>query len=49
MTEYFGDAIDKCYLPVLLPFALRPARDGVSLTDEASLVATFGFFKIVST
>ena len=46
MTERFGYAIDKRYLPVLLPFLLRPARDGVTLTDQGSLVATFGLFKI---
>ena len=46
MTDHFGYAIDKRYLPVLLPFGLRPGRDGVTLTDAGSLVATFGFFKI---
>jgi len=44
----FGYAIDKRYLPVLLPFLLRPTRDGVSVTDEGSLVATFGVFKITT-
>ena len=48
MTEHFGYEIDKRYLPVLLPFLLRPARDGVTLTDEGALVATFGFFKIAT-
>ncbi len=48
MSQHFGYAIDKRYLPVLLPFLLRPARDGVTLTDEASIVATFGLFKIVT-
>jgi hypothetical protein len=48
VTEHFGYAIDKRYLPVLLPFALRPATDGVTLTDQVSLVATFGFFKIAT-
>jgi hypothetical protein len=46
VTEHFGYAIDKRYLPVLLPLLLRPARDGVTLTDERSLVATFGLFKV---
>jgi hypothetical protein len=44
----FGYAIDKRYLPVLLPFLLRPTKDGVSVTDEGSLVATFGLFKITT-
>ena len=48
MTRHFGYAIDKRYLPVLLPFLLRPAKDGVTLTDEGSFVATFGFFKITT-
>jgi hypothetical protein len=42
----FGYAIDKRYLPVLLPFLLRPKQDGVMVTDEGSFVATFGLFKI---
>ena len=46
VTERFGYAIDKRYLPVLLPFLLRPATDGVMLTEQGALVATFGFFKI---
>jgi hypothetical protein len=48
VTEHFGYAIDRRYLPVLLPFLLRPARDGVTLTDDGSFVATFGFFKIAT-
>ena len=48
VSEHFGYAIDKRYLPVVLPFLLRPARDGVTLTDEGTFVATFGLFKIVT-
>jgi hypothetical protein len=46
--EHFGYAIDKRYLPVVLPFLLRPKKDGVTLTDEGSFVATFGFVKILT-
>jgi len=46
--EHFGYAIDKRYLPLLLPFALRPARDGATLTDDSTLLATFGFFKVMT-
>jgi hypothetical protein len=46
MPRHFGYAIDKRYLPVLLPFGLRPASDGVTLTDDGSFTATFGFFKL---
>jgi hypothetical protein len=45
MTK-FGYAIDKRYLPVLLPFLLRPHSDGVTITDAGDVVATFGVFKV---
>src|SRR5665213_182019 len=48
MVQFFGYAVDKRYLPLLLPFGLRRARDGVTLTDEGSFVATFGFFKLAT-
>jgi hypothetical protein len=46
VTEHFGYAVDKRYLPVLLPFLLRPATDGVTLTEQGALLAIFGLFKI---
>jgi hypothetical protein len=46
VTQHFGYAVDKRYLPVLLPFGLRPSKDGVTLSDEGSLVATFGLFRL---
>jgi hypothetical protein len=48
VRDRFGYAMDKRYLPVLLPFLWRPARGGVTLADEGSMVATFGLFKIVT-
>ena len=48
MAEHFGYDIDKRYLPILLPFLVRPSKDGVTLTDEGSFVATFGFLKVVT-
>lgn len=48
MTERFGYAIHKRYLPVLVPFLLRPAKDGVTLTSDRSFVATFGLLKITT-
>jgi hypothetical protein len=44
----FAYAIDKLYLPILLPFLLRPATDGVTVLDEGSLLATFGLFKLAT-
>jgi hypothetical protein len=46
MSRRFAYAIDKRYLPLLLPFGLRGSKDGVTLTDEGSLLATLGFIKI---
>ena len=46
MSKRFAYAIDKRYLPLLVPFGLRGSKNGVTLTDEGSLSATFGFFKI---
>jgi hypothetical protein len=47
MTRHFRYAIDWRYLPVLMPFLLRPSRDGVTLTDDG-FVATFGLVKIAT-
>jgi hypothetical protein len=48
MNRHFGYAIDKRYLPLLVLFGLRPSKDGVTLTDDGSLVATFGLFKLAT-
>jgi hypothetical protein len=48
MAEYFGYDIDGRYLPVLLPFLVRPSKDGVTLTDDGSFMATFGFLQVAT-
>jgi hypothetical protein len=48
MPEYFAYAIDKRYVPLPLPFGLKRAKDGVTLTDEGSFVATFGHVKLAT-
>ena len=48
MADYFGYDIDRRYLPVLLPFLVRPSKDGVTLTDDGSFVATFGLLQVVT-
>lgn len=48
MAEHFEYDIDSRYLPVLLPFLVRPSKDGVTLTDDGSFVATFGFLELVT-
>ena len=48
MTQRFPYAIDTWYLPLILPFGLKPKTDGVTLTDDGRFVATFGFFTIAT-
>jgi hypothetical protein len=48
MSQRFVYAVDKRYFPVLVPFGLRSSKDGVTLTDEHSFLATFGFFKLAT-
>jgi hypothetical protein len=45
MAQYFKFEVDKRFLPLLLPCGLRPARDGVTLT-ETSFIAKLGLFKL---
>ena len=47
MDQHFAYAIDRRYLPVLVPFGLRPGTDGVTLTD-GSFLATFGFIRLTT-
>jgi hypothetical protein len=47
VTRHFKYAIDRRYLPVLLPFLLRPSRDGVTLTADG-FTATFGIVKVTT-
>jgi hypothetical protein len=48
VTEHYGYAVDKRYLPVLLPWLLRPTRDGVTLADDGNFLATFGLIKVTT-
>lgn len=43
MAEFFPYAVDKRLAPFWLPFAIRRGRDGVTITDDGMLRATFGF------
>jgi hypothetical protein len=48
VAEHFGYAIDRRYLPVLLPLLLRSSHDGVTLTDDGMFVATFGLVRMTT-
>jgi hypothetical protein len=46
MSERFPYAIDPKYRPVLALFGFRSSKDAVTLDDDGTFLATFGFFKI---
>jgi hypothetical protein len=48
VSEFFRYAFDKKFVPLLLPFALRPSKDGVTLTDDGRFVATFGLVRVAT-
>src|SRR3981189_2224522 len=46
VSDVFRYAIDKKFLPLLLPLGLRPSKDGVTLTDDGRFIATYGFLRL---
>ena len=48
MDHRFEYALDKRFALLLVPFALRPSRDGVTITGGGILRATFGFLKLTT-
>ncbi len=46
MSERFEYAVDYKLAPMWAPFGVRPRRDGVALTDDAMLAASFGFVSL---
>jgi hypothetical protein len=46
MAEFFPFAVDKRLAPFWLPFGFRPGRDGVTVTDDGTFLARFGFFRL---
>lgn len=46
MAEFFAYDVDKRLAPFWLPFGLRPGKDGVTITDDGTLRATFGFLSV---
>jgi hypothetical protein len=47
-TQHFGYAVERRYLPLLLPFRFKRDLDGVTMGDD-TFEATFGFFKVATT
>ena len=46
MAEFFPFAVDSRLAPFWLPFGVRPGKDGVTITDAGTFLATFGFLKL---
>jgi hypothetical protein len=46
MAEFFTYAVDKRLAPFWLPFGVRPGKDGVTITDTGTFLATFGFLRL---
>ena len=46
MAEFFTYAVDRRLAPFWLPFGVRPSKDGVTITDDGTFRATFGFFRM---
>ena len=46
MSQVFRYAIDLKLAPFWAPFGVRPSKDGVTLTDDGRLLATFGLLRI---
>ncbi|MCU1458889.1 MAG: hypothetical protein JWL73_2981 [Actinomycetia bacterium] len=46
MTQRFDYAVDRAYLPLLLPFGFRSSKDAVTVSDDGTFLATFGFLKL---
>jgi hypothetical protein len=46
VDRHFTYAVDRRFLPVLLPLGLRSSSDGVTVTDDGQLAVTFGFLSL---
>ena len=44
--EFFAYAVDNRLAPSWLPCGLRPSKDGVTITDDGTLRATYGFVRV---
>ncbi len=46
MSSYYKYAFDKRLVVFWAPFGVHASKDGVTLTDDGMVRATFGFFKL---
>ena len=46
MSQLFRYSFDKRFGPLLVPFGVRPSSDGVTVSDDGTFRATFGFLRL---
>jgi hypothetical protein len=49
MAQFFRYAVDKHLAPFWLPFGFKPDLDGVTVAEDGTFLATFGFLKLETT
>jgi hypothetical protein len=42
MNRHFKYAVERRFLPVLIPVGFRSSKDGVTITEDGDFTATFG-------
>lgn len=48
MAELFRYDVDRRFLPLLVPLAVRPGHDGVHIGDDGRLAANLGWFRVAT-
>ncbi len=46
MSQHFAYAVDMRFAPMWAPFGVRPRKDGVTITDDDVLTATYGWLRL---
>ncbi len=46
MKQFFPYSLETKFAALLLPFGVRPSKDGVTITDHSMFQATFGFLRL---
>ena len=49
MDRFFPYEVDRRFLPVWLACGLKEDRDGVTVTDDGTFLATLGWFRLLTT
>jgi hypothetical protein len=46
VNQFFPYAVDMKFAPMWFSFGVRPSKDGVTITDDGFVKATFGFLRL---